>query len=110
MIEYKDFEKVDVRVGKIIKVEETEKLHISVYKMTINFRDEIGKKISIGQYTKNYLPKDLKNKLVMCVVNFEPKNIGKYVSDVLTLGFDDENGEAILAIPDQKIPLGTRLF
>ena len=110
MIKYEDFEKVDARVGKIIKVEDTEKLHISAYKMTIDFGEEIGKKISLGQYTKNYTKKDLKNKLVMCVINFEPKKIGHYISEVLTLGFDDENGGVVLAIPDQKIPVGTRMF
>lgn len=110
MIQYTDFEKVDIRVGKIIKVEDTEGLRISCYKMTIDFGSEIGEKISLGQYTKNYTKEDLINKLMMGVVNFEPKKIGPYTSEVLTLGFEDENGGVVLAIPDQDIPLGTRMY
>lgn len=110
MIKYEDFEKLDVRVGKIVKVEDTEGLRISAYKMTVDFGNEIGQKISIGQYTKNYSKEDLLERQVMCVVNFEPKKIGTYVSEALTLGFDDENGGVVLAVPERNIPLGTRMF
>jgi len=110
MIKYEDFEKVDIRVGKIIKVEDTEGLKKPSYKMTIDFGDDIGKKISLGQYTKNYSKENLLNRLVMGVVNFEPKKIGSYTSEVLTLGFEDENGGIVLAIPEQNVPLGKKMY
>ena len=110
MIKYQDFEKVDMRVGKIVKVEDTEGLRNPSYKMTINLGEEIGQKISFGQYTKAYSKEDLLNKIVICVINFEPKKIGPYISEVLTLGFEDENGKIILAVPDQNVPLGRRMF
>jgi len=110
MIKYEDFEKIDVRIGKIIEVEETESLRNPSYKMTIDFGDEIGKKISLGQYTKNYSKDDLLNKLMMCVVNFEPKKIGYYTSEVLTLGYKDEDGGIVLAVPEKDVSLGERMF
>ena len=110
MIKYENFEKVDIRVGKIIKVEETVGLRNPSYKMTIDFGDDIGKKESVGQYTKNYSKKDLLDRLVMGVVNFEPKKIGNYISEVLTLGFEDENGGIVLAIPEQNVPLGKKMY
>jgi len=110
MIKYEDFEKIDVRSGRIIKVEETEGLRNPSYKMTIDFGEGIGMKISLGQYTKNYKAEDLVGKLVMCVVNFEPKKIGPYTSEVLTLGFEDKDGGIVLATPDLDIPLGQKMF
>lgn len=110
MIKYEDFEKIDVRVGKIIKIEDTEGLRNPAYKMTIDFGDKIGQKISLGQYTKNYSVESLQDMLVMCVVNFEPKKIGHYTSEVLTLGFEDENGGVVLATPERKVPLGQKMF
>lgn len=110
MISYVDFEKIDIRVGKIIKVENTDGLRNPSYKMTIDFGNEIGKKISLGQYTKNYSKKDLVDKLVMCVVNFEPKKIGHYISEVLTLGFEDEKGDIVFAAVERNVPLGKRIF
>lgn len=110
MIKYEDFEKIDVRVGKIIKVEDTDGLKNPSYKMTIDFGKEIGIKISLGQYTKNYSKDDLLDKLVMCVVNFEPKKIGHYVSEALTLGFEDENGGIVFSQPERNVPLGGKMF
>lgn len=110
MIKYTDFEKIDVRVGKIIKVEDIKDLRNPSYKMAVDFGDKIGYKISLGQYTKNYSKEDLLNKLVICVVNFEPKKIGSYISEVLTLGFEDENNGVVLAIPERNIPLGKRMY
>ena len=110
MINYEDFEKVDIRVGKIIKVEDAEGLKNPSYKMTIDFGPEIGQKISLGQYTKNYLKEDLLGRLVMCVVNFEPKRIGHYISEVLTLGYKDKDGGIVLSIPEREVSLGERMF
>lgn len=110
MIKYEDFEKVDVRTGKIVKVEETEGLRKPSYKMTIDFGEGIGTKISLGQYTKNYKREDLVGKLVMCMINFEPKKIGKYTSEVLTLGFEDRDGGIVYAMPERDVPLGQKMF
>ena len=110
MIKYEDFEKVDIRVGKIIKVEDTKGLINPSYRMTIDFGKEIGQRISLGQYTKNYSRDDLLGRLVMCVINFEPKKIGHYISEVLTLGYEDENDGIILAVPDKPVPLGNKMY
>lgn len=110
MIKYEDFEKVDVRVGKIIKVENTEGLRNPSYKMTIDFGGDIGQKVSLGQYTKNYSKDDLLSRLVMCVVNFEPKKIGHYISEVLTLGFEDAAGSIVFAMPEREVPVGKKMF
>lgn len=110
MIKYEDFEKVDVRVGKIVKVEDATGLRNPSYKMTIDFGEEIGQRISLGQYTKNYSKEDLTDRFVMCVINFEPKKIGHYISEVLTLGFEDANNGIVFATPEQEIPLGKKMF
>lgn len=110
MITYQDFEKVDIRVGKVVSVEETEGIRIAAYKMTIDFGEEIGKKVSLAQITKNYSKKDLKERLVMCVINFKPKQIGKYTSEVLTLGFENKDGTVVLAVPDKEVPLGKKMY
>lgn len=110
MATWDDFEKIEIRVGKIIKVEDTEGLRISAYKMTIDFGEEIGQKISLGQYTANYTEETLEGRLVMCVINFEPKQIGSYISEALTLGFEDDEGNAVLAVPDKDVKIGQRLY
>lgn len=110
MIKYNDFEKIDVRIGRIIKIEDTKGLRNPSYKMTIDFGNEIGNKVSLGQYTINYSKDDLLNRLVMCVVNFEPKKIGHYVSEVLTLGYKDKDGGIVLAVPEREVSLGERMF
>jgi tRNA-binding protein len=110
MITYEDFEKVDIRVGKIISVEEYPEARKSSYKLEVDFGAEIGIKKSIGQFPANYLKEELQGKLVACVVNFPPRQIGGAVSEVLTLGFADENGNAVLITPTKKVPLGGKLF
>lgn len=110
MISYADFENVDIRTGRIIKVEDTTGLRNPSYKMTIDFGPEIGQKISLGQYTKNYSKDDLLGRLVMCVVNFAPKKIGHYMSEVLTLGFEDKDGGIVFATTERDVPLGRKMF
>lgn len=110
MITWEDFEKVEIRVGKIIKVEDFPEVRIPAYKMEIDFGEEIGIKKSCGQYVKNYSKKDLKNKLVLGVINFPPKQIGPAISEVLTLGVEDADGNAILVVPDKKVKLGERMY
>ncbi len=110
MIQYVDFEKVDIRVGKIISVEDYPEARKPSYKLEIDFGTEIGIKKSIGQYVANYSKEVLQDKLVICVINFPPRQIGKAVSEVLTLGFADENRNPTLVCPTKNVPLGGRLF
>lgn len=110
-IEYSDFEKVDIRVGKIIKVEDFPEARKPAYKLIIDFGSEIGIKKSSGQFTKYYKKDDLIGKLVLGVVNFPEKQIGPFISQSLTLGIPDEEGAPILIIPDNKnAVIGGKLF
>lgn len=93
-IEYNDFEKVDIRVGKVIKVEDFPEAKKPAYKLTIDFGSEIGIKKSSAQIVKNQTKKDLINSQVVCIVNFAPRQIGPFVSEVLTLGVQDGTEEA----------------
>ncbi|MBI2031577.1 MAG: tRNA-binding protein [Candidatus Levybacteria bacterium] len=104
-----DFKKLDIRVGKILEVEDYPAARKPSYKMKIDFGSEIGIKQSIGQFT-HYKKEDLIGKLVAGVVNFPPFQMGPAVSEVLTLGFPDEEGKAILIIPERDTPLGGKLF
>lgn len=110
MIQYSDFEKVDIRVGKIVEVEDYPEARKPCYKLQIDFGSEIGIKKSVGQFPANYSKEDLKDKFVACVVNFPPRQIGPAVSEVLTLGFPDEEGNAVLVTPTMEVPLGGKLF
>ena len=110
MIQFSDFEKVDIRVGKIIKVEDYPEARKPSYKLQIDFGSELGIKKSVGQFPANYSKEELLNKLVACVVNFPPRQIGQAVSEVLTLGFPDEQGNAVLISPSKNVPLGGKLY
>ena len=110
MATYDDFQKLDIRVGKIIEVEDYPEAKKPAYKMKIDFGPEIGIKKSIGQFTKHYTKDELKNKLVAGVVNFPPRQMGPAVSETLTLGFPDEDGQAVLVVPTTTVPLGGKLF
>jgi len=110
MINYQDFEKVDIRVGEIVKVEDFPEARKPAYKLTIDFGTEIGIKKSSAQITKHYSKEDLIGKLVMGVVNFPPKQIGPFVSETLTLGLPDENNDVVLLSPTKKVPKGGKMF
>lgn len=110
MATYDDFQKLDIRVGKIVSVKDYSEARKPSYKLEIDFGEEIGIKKSIGQFPANYSKEDLQGKLVVAVVNFPPRQIGPAVSEVLTLGVPNEKGEAILLSPDTEVPLGGRLF
>lgn len=110
MATYEDFQKVDVRVGKIIEVEDFPEARKPAYKLKIDFGEEIGIKRSSAQLPQNYSKEDLKDKLVLGVVNFPARQIGPVVSEVLTLGIPDENGECVLITPDKNVPIGGRLY
>ena len=108
-ISFDDFLKVDVRVGRVIKAEEFPEARKPAYKMQIDFGPEIGIKKTSAQITKHYTPETLVGKLVMAVVNFPPRQIGKFMSEVLTLGFADTEGAIIMFSPDKPVPNGARL-
>ncbi|HZU66013.1 MAG TPA: tRNA-binding protein [Ktedonobacteraceae bacterium] len=109
MITYSDFEKVDIRVGKIVQVEDFPQARKPAYKLSIDFGLEIGIKRSSAQIT-NYSKEELLGKLVMGVVNFPPRQIGPFFSEVLTLGVPDGDGNVILLSPTRDVPLGGRMF
>lgn len=110
MITYEEFEKVDIRVGKIIKVEDFPEARKPAYKIQIDFGPEIGIKKSSAQITKHYTKDELMGKLVMGVVNFPVKQIGPFLSESLTLGVPDENGDVVLISPTKEVPIGGRMF
>ena len=105
-----DFQKLDIRVGKIIEVTDFPEARKPAYKLTIDFGAEIGIKKSSVQITENYKKKDLLETLVICVTNFPPRQIGPFISEVLTLGVPSSNNTVILIRPDHSVPLGGRLF
>lgn len=108
-IQFADFLKVDIRVGTIVSVEDYPEARKPAYKLEIDFGD-LGKKRSSAQITKHYRKEDLLGKQVIAVVNFPSKQIGKFMSEVLTLGLPDENGQVVLLEPTAKVPNGGRLF
>ena len=110
MISYNDFEKVDIRVGKIIQVEDFPQARKPAYKLLIDFGPEIGTKRSSAQVTKHYTKEELLGRLVVAVVNFPPKQIGPVRSEVLTLGVPDGEDGVILLSPTHEAPLGGRMF
>ena len=109
MIDFDDFMKVDVRVGRIDRVEDFPEARKPAWKLFIDFGPELGEKRSSAQIT-NYTREELEGSLVLAVVNFPPRQIGPFMSEVLTLGFPDEDGEVVLVAPDLAVPNGARLF
>src|SRR2546421_12971119 len=109
MISYDDFAKIDIRVGKIIQVDDFPQARKPAYKLTIDFGPEIGLKRSSAQIS-NSTKEELQGKLVMGVVNFPPRQIGPFRSEVLTLGAPDGNVNVILLTPTHEVPLGGKIF
>jgi tRNA-binding protein len=110
MATFEDFQKLDIRVGKIIEVQNFPEAKKPSYKLKIDFGKEIGIKKSCAQLTQNYKIDELNGKQVLCVVNFPPLQIGSAVSDVLVLGVPDGRNECILIIPEINVPPGGRLY
>ncbi len=111
MATYQNFEELDIRVGKIEQVSDFPEARKPAYQLTINFGAEIGIKKSSAQITKYYSQDELIGKLVLGVVNFPPRQIGPFISEVLTLGVPDQNGECVLITPDKpQAIIGGKLF
>ena len=108
-ISFDDFLKVDIRVGTIVGVEDFPEARKPAYKLMIDFGEEIGVRKSSAQITKHYTKGDLEGRQVAAVVNFPEKQIGPFMSQCLTLGFADENGDIVLVGPGKPVPNGGRL-
>lgn len=110
MINYQDFTKVDIRMGRIIEVGDFLEAKKPAYKLKIDFGKEIGIKNSSAQLTANYSRDDLLGKIVVGVVNLEPRQIGSFCSEVLILGVPDDNGECVLLAVDEEVTLGEKIY
>lgn len=109
-INFDDFQKVDVRVGTVIEAVEFPEARKPAYKLRIDFGGEIGIKRSSAQITVHYGAEELVGRQVAAVVNFPPRQIGPFMSEVLTLGFGDSNGDIVLIHPERAVPNGSRMF
>lgn len=109
-ISFDDFLKVDIRVGRIVEAQPFPQARKPAYKLTIDFGPEIGLKKSSAQITRHYTLEELPGRQVMAVVNFPPRQIGPFMSEVLTLGVPDAEGEVVLLAPGHEAPLGARMF
>ena len=108
-ITYEDFANVDMRVGRIVQVDDFPQARKPAFRLRIDFGPELGVKTSSAQITKYYQADDLKDRLVLAVVNFPPRQIANYFSEVLTLGVILGAGDIVLVQPDRDVPLGTRI-
>ncbi len=109
-ITFDDFQRVDVRVGTVVRAEPFPEARVPAIKMWIDFGAELGEKKTSAQITRHYAPEMLVGQQVAAVVNFPPRQIGKFMSEVLALGFPDANGEVVLVSPNQNVPNGGKLY
>lgn len=110
MITYADFERVDIRVGRIVRAEPFPEARKPAYRLQIDFGPPLGMRKSSAQLTARYRVEELAGRLVLAVVNFPPRQIGPFMSEVLTLGVPDGEGNVVLVAPDRDVPLGGKLF
>ena len=109
-IEWRDFERVEIRVGRVVSAEPFKEARVPAYVLQVDFGEAVGTRKSSARITANYRPEDLVGRLVVGVVNFPPKQIGPLMSECLITGFEDDNGEVVLCVPDETVPLGARLL
>ncbi|MDO8486901.1 MAG: tRNA-binding protein [Candidatus Curtissbacteria bacterium] len=110
MATIEDFQKLDIRVGKIIDVEDFPEARKPSFKLTIDFGEEVGTRHSSAQLADLYTKEQLQGKLVLGVVNLEPRQIGPFLSEVLTLGVPDDDHKCILVVPDKEAKIGAKLY
>jgi len=110
MASFDDFMKLDIRVGEIVQAEPYPEARKPAIKLLVDFGPELGQKKSSAQIVKHYEPSDLLGRKVMAVVNFPPRQIGKFMSEVLVLGVPDAEGEVVLLTPDKDVPKGGRMY
>ena len=109
-IAFDDFLRVDIRVGRVVRAEPYPQARVPAIKLWVDFGGELGVRKSSAQITRNYSPDALVGKTVVAVVNFAPRQIGKFMSEVLVLGVPDASGEVVLLAPDQNVPVGGRMY
>ena len=109
-IGFDDFAKVDIRVGRVTKAEPFPEARQPAIKLWVDFGPKIGVKKSSAQVTKHYTPQALIGRQVLAVVNFPPRQIGKFMSEILVLGAPDANGDVVLLAPDRDLPAGARMY
>ena len=110
MISWDDFEKVDIRVGRVVRAEPFPEARRPAIKLWVDFGAELGERKSSAQITRHYDPATLVGKQVLAVVNFPPRQIGKFMSEILVLGVPDVDGEVVLIAPDQPVSEGGRMY
>jgi tRNA-binding protein len=110
LLSYAEFQRVDIRVGRVVAVDDFPEARKPAYKLRIDFGGEIGIRKSSAQATQHYSKEALLNRLVVAVVNFPAKQIGPYMSEVLTLGVPDADGAVVLLVPERDVPVGGRMF
>ena len=109
-LSHPEFQRVDIRVGRVVAVDDFPEARKPAHKLRIDFGGDIGVKKSSAQATTHYSKEELLNRLVVAVVNFPPKQIGPYISEVLTLGVPDGDHGVVLLVPERDVPIGGRMF
>ena len=110
MVEFENFQKLEICVGKIIEINDFPEARKPAYKLRVDFGDKVGVKNSSVQICKNYSKKDLIGKRILGIVNLHSRQIGNFISEFLALGVPDEKGECVLVIPDKEVPIGGELY